>query len=74
MPYHTPETYDNDALKALVESGRLTADSLSTMLLRKADWHDYDGLKYLLEHGADPNRMTRGPARPCTRPCAATTP
>jgi hypothetical protein len=29
------------------------------MLLRKADWHDYEGIKYLLEHGADPNRMTR---------------
>ena len=56
--YHTPETYDNAALKVLVESGELTADSLATMLLRKADWHDYDGIKYLLEHGADPNRMT----------------
>jgi ankyrin repeat protein len=28
------------------------------MLLRKADWHDFDGMKYLLEHGADPNLMT----------------
>jgi ankyrin repeat protein len=28
------------------------------MLLRKADWHDYEGLKLLLEHGADPNRIT----------------
>ena len=59
VPYHSPETHDNAALKLLVESGRLTADSLSTMLLRKADWHDGDGLAYLLEHGADPNRMTR---------------
>ena len=59
VPYHAPETHDNDALKVLVESGRLTADSLSTMLLRKADWHDHDGLEYLLERGADPNRMTR---------------
>ena len=59
VPYHTPETYDNDALKVLVESGRLTADSLATMLMRKADWHDCDGLAYLLQHGADPNRMTR---------------
>lgn len=57
-PYHTPETYDNDALKVLVESGKLTADSLTTMLLRKHDWHDYDGVQWLLEHGADPNRMT----------------
>jgi ankyrin repeat protein len=58
VPYHTPETYDNDALKVLVETGRLTDDSLSTMLVRKADWHDYDGLRYLVEHGADPNRMS----------------
>jgi ankyrin repeat protein len=57
-PYHAPETDDNGALAALVDSGRLTADSLATMLLRKADWHDYDGMKLLLEHGADPNRMT----------------
>jgi ankyrin repeat protein len=59
VPYHSPESYDNDALKVLVESGKLTADSLATMLLRKADWHDFEGIKYLLEHGADPNRMTR---------------
>jgi ankyrin repeat protein len=58
-PYHSPESYDNAALKVLVESGKLNAESLTTMLLRKADIHDYDGMKYLLEHGADPNRMTR---------------
>jgi ankyrin repeat protein len=28
------------------------------MLLRKADWHDYEGIKYLLEHAADPNLIT----------------
>jgi ankyrin repeat protein len=59
VPCHAPETYDNSALKALVESGRLTDDSLATMPLRKADWHNHDGGKYLLEQGADPNRMTR---------------
>ncbi len=58
-PYHTPETYDNAALKVVVVSGKLNADNLTAMLLRKADWHDYEGIKYLLEHGADPNRMTR---------------
>ena len=57
-PYHTPESLDNAALEVLVESGKLTDDSLATMLLRKADWHDYQGLKFLLEHGADPNRIT----------------
>ena len=39
-PYHTPEGLDNAALEVLVESGKLTDDSLATMLLRKADWHD----------------------------------
>jgi len=58
-PYHAPETYDNNALKVLVESGKMNEESLATMLLRKADWQDVEGMKYLLEHGADPNRMTR---------------
>jgi len=53
--YHSPETYDSDAMKLLVETGRLTAESLALMLIRKHDWHDYDGARYLLEHGADPN-------------------
>ncbi len=57
-PYHTPETWDNRALKVLVESGKLNADSLSTLLLRKTDWHDEDGVRYLLEHGVDPNHGT----------------
>jgi len=59
VPYHSPENYDNAALKVLVESGKLTPESLTTMLLRKADWHDFEGIKYLLEHSAEPNRMTR---------------
>jgi len=28
------------------------------MLLRKTDWHDADGVRYLLAHGVDPNRGT----------------
>lgn len=58
-PYHAPETHDLAAFKVLVGSGKLNQDSLATMLLRKADWHDYEGIKYLLEKGADPNRKTR---------------
>ena len=58
VPYHVPETYDLGALKVLVESGTLTADSLATMLVRKHDWHDLEGVRYLLAHGADPNRDT----------------
>lgn len=58
-PYHAPESYDNRALEVLVRSGRLTDASLATILLRKCDWHDADAVRWLLEHGADPNRMTR---------------
>jgi ankyrin repeat protein len=58
-PYHAPEGYDNGALKVLVGSGKLTDDSLTMILLRKTDWHDYDGIKWLLEQDADPNRMSR---------------
>jgi ankyrin repeat protein len=58
-PYHAPETYDNAALTVLVESGKLTAESLSTILLRKTDWHDYDALKWLLARGVDPDFMTQ---------------
>jgi ankyrin repeat protein len=58
VSYHSPEGYDNSAMKVLVESGKLTDDTLATMLLRKADWHDCDGIKLLLERGADPNRIT----------------
>jgi ankyrin repeat protein len=58
-PYHAPETHDNAALKALVESGKLNDDSLTMILLRKTDWHDYEGIKWLLERGIDPNRTSR---------------
>ncbi len=57
--YHTPETYDNAALRALIEHDTLTPDSLATMLLRKCDWHDEHGIALLLANGADPNRLTR---------------
>jgi ankyrin repeat protein len=57
-PYHVIETYDNRAMKVLVESGKLSADSMATLLLRKHDWHDYDGIKWLLDHGAGANRMS----------------
>ena len=59
VPYHAPETHDNAALKVLVESGKLNADSLGMILLRKTDWHDHAGIKWLLEQGVDPNRRTR---------------
>src|SRR5256885_2811432 len=59
--YHSPETRDNAAMRLLVETGNLTRENLALMLVRKHDWHDYEGAKYLLEHGADPNyRRERG--------------
>ena len=57
--YHSPETSDSEAMQALVETGRVTADNLAMMLLRKHDWHDRDGVRWLLQHGADPNRPWR---------------
>ena len=57
--YHTPESYDNRALQLLVGTGELTDESLSLMLVRKHDWHDYDGIKWLLERNADPNFTRR---------------
>jgi len=57
--YHAPEGDDLGALRVLVETGKVTPQNLSLMLVRKHDWHDYEGVKYLLEHGADPN-LTRG--------------
>jgi ankyrin repeat protein len=57
--YHTPESYDNRALQLLVETGKLTDESLSILLIRKHDWHDYDGIKWLLERNANPNLMSR---------------
>jgi hypothetical protein len=56
--YHAIESYDNTVLKILLESGKLNQRSLSTALLRKCDWHDLDGLRLVLEHGANPNWMT----------------
>jgi ankyrin repeat protein len=58
-PYHAPETYDNATIRVLLDSGRMNADSLSTMLLRKTDWHDFEGLWLLLHSGVDPNHRSR---------------
>jgi ankyrin repeat protein len=58
-PYHVAETRNNDVLRVLLESNRLSTDSVTTLLVRKADWHDLEGMRLLLETGADPNRLTR---------------
>ena len=64
VPYHSPETLDNRALKVLVESGKLTPESITTMLLRKFNWHDDEGVAWLLAHGADPNLLSHWGGRP----------
>jgi ankyrin repeat protein len=58
-PYHVPEGYDNTVMKVMLESGKLNDTSLTWMLLRKTDWHDEKGLFLVLEHGGDPNTVTR---------------
>jgi ankyrin repeat protein len=57
--YHVSEGYDLTTIKVLLESGRFNSQSLVTLLIRKADWHDLDGMKLALEYGADPSPMTR---------------
>jgi ankyrin repeat protein len=56
-PYHVPETHDNTVLRILLVSGKLSPKSISTLLLRKCDWHDAEGVQLILEHGADPNSI-----------------
>jgi ankyrin repeat protein len=58
-PYQAAEGYDLAVLKVLLESGKLNNTSMTTLLLRKGDWHDTEGIRMLLEHGADPNAGTR---------------
>jgi ankyrin repeat protein len=53
--YHTPEDYDNEAMKVLLDSGLLTPENKSMMLVRKHDWHDVAGVKMLLATGMDVN-------------------
>jgi len=55
--YHVVETRDNTVLKVLLESGRLNERSMGTLLMRKCDWHDAEGLRLVLEHAGDPNWM-----------------
>jgi hypothetical protein len=58
IAYHAPEGFDDEAMHAVVESGRLSEAGLATMLHRKLDWTSLDGVRWLLRHGADPNAVT----------------
>lgn len=59
VPYHAPESYDLGAFRAILETRALTAENLTTMLLRKSDWHDIDGMALAIAHGADVNAVGR---------------
>jgi ankyrin repeat protein len=56
--YHAPEWFDNRPMEIIVESGKLAPAGLTTMLHRKLDWIDHEGVVWLLEHGADPNAIS----------------
>src|SRR5215469_13117137 len=73
-PYHAPETLDDRALHALVGSGKVSADSLTTMLHRKLDWRHYEGVAWLLDHGADPNRISHWGRRALAHALGRTSP
>jgi ankyrin repeat protein len=64
VAYHSPETLDNRTVQVLVESGKLTQDSLRLMLARKMNWHDDNGFAWLLDHGTDPNYVGTWKTRP----------
>ena len=53
--YHAPETWDNAVVKLLLETGKLTQDSLTILLVRKHDWHDIEGVRLVLAYGIDLN-------------------
>jgi ankyrin repeat protein len=55
--YHVVETRDNTVLKILLESAKLNERSVGTLLLRKCDWHDGEGLRLVLEHARNPDWM-----------------
>jgi ankyrin repeat protein len=73
-PYHAPETLDDRALHVLVDSGKVSADSLTTMLHRKLDWQHYEGVAWLLDHGVDPNRMSQWGRRALAHALGRTSP
>ncbi|WP_306519765.1 ankyrin repeat domain-containing protein [Gemmatimonas sp.] len=65
VPYHAAEHYAHDVVTELLRAPvPLTRDSLATLLLRKCDWHDLQGVEQLLRHGADPNHPGRWPFTP----------
>lgn len=52
--YHVAEFDTPDCIGVLIDHG-LTKEMQATILLRKLDFDDYEGVKYILERGVDPN-------------------
>ena len=52
--YHVAESNSHDCIKVLFEFG-MNADHKATVLLRKLDFDDIEGVKVILESGTDPN-------------------
>ena len=72
--YHSPETRDYQRRhEAPWSRPANVGDDLALMLIRKHDFHDYDGAKWLLEHGADPNHRAEPGLVPSITPWRATT-
>jgi ankyrin repeat protein len=61
--YHAPEWFNNRPMEIIVESGKLAPMGLTTMLHRKLDWTNYEGVVWLLDHGADPNAVSHWESR-----------
>lgn len=57
--YHSPETWDNDCMELIVKTGKVTPENLAMMLIRKHDFHDVEGARFLLENGTNPNHEWR---------------
>jgi ankyrin repeat protein len=57
--YHACEFKNNDILKLLYDAG-VTPESWSYCLLRKLDYEDFDGVKFMLGRGIDPNHLHPG--------------
>jgi ankyrin repeat protein len=53
--YHSPEGHDSRAMQLVVETGKLSSNDLLLMLIRKHDWHDEQGVKWLLGRNLDVN-------------------
>ena len=74
VAYHAPETLDNRAMKVLVESGKLTPESMMWLLVRKFNWQDDQAVAWLLDHGADANYQASWGHRPVHQALANSVP